>query len=310
MPRAHRLPPPCARFANSPVGCDLASTPSTAALWAATWRGLDLEAAIDLNAMVRQDQLPPLDLGPYRVGDPGPVWANYLPQSRVRSQASSAQSLAMNNDWLLPVRHSSEQSGSTSEPRLPARNGYANKLHATRQLGWRIRTTSHATTTASPKSLLACENGTGRVSSTYLELALSMTLLPEDVPHQTELAYSPREEQAVVRFELPSVEVIPTVESNTYVTTTGSIREKKRPAAAQVAQLYRFVVSQITLLHMRDLFESDPELNTVELGGHVHFANPATGQPEYQCLISIAVDRAKSMGSTCVTCNQTSVSAI
>jgi hypothetical protein len=35
--------------------------------------------------------------------------------------------------------------------------------------------------------------------------------------------------------------------------------EKKRPAA-QVAQLYRLVVSQITLLYMRDLFEADPDM--------------------------------------------------
>ena len=64
-------------------------------------------------------------------------------------------------------------------------------------------------------------------------------------------------------------DVVPALESYTYVTTTGTLREKKRPAA-QVAQLYRLVVSQITLLYMRDLFEADPELDNVELGGHVH----------------------------------------
>ena len=68
-----------------------------------------------------------------------------------------------------------------------------------------------------------------------------------------EVAYSPRGEQAVVRFELPSVGVVPTVESYTYVSTTATFREKKRPAA-QVEQLYRSVVSQMTLLYMRDLF--------------------------------------------------------
>jgi hypothetical protein len=45
----------------------------------------------------------------------------------------------------------------------------------------------------------------------YLELALSRTLIPAEVPHVVELAYSPQGEQAVVRFELPSVEVIPVV---------------------------------------------------------------------------------------------------
>jgi restriction system protein len=129
----------------------------------------------------------------------------------------------------------------------------------------------------------------------YLELSLSRTLLPEDVPHAVEVAYSPRGEQAVVRFELPSVDVVPALESHTYVATTGTLREKKRPAA-QVAQVYRLVVSQITLLYMRDLFAADPELDNVELGGHVHSVNPATGQREYPCLISIATDRSTYLG--------------
>jgi restriction system protein len=129
----------------------------------------------------------------------------------------------------------------------------------------------------------------------YLELALSGTLLPDDVPHVAEVAYSPHGEQAVVRFELPPIDVVPTAESYTYVATTATLREKKHPAA-QVEQLYRSVVSQMTLLYLRDLFESDSELENVELGGHLHFINPATGHREYPCLISIAVDRAKYVG--------------
>ena len=114
--------------------------------------------------------------------------------------------------------------------------------------------------------------------------------MPDDVPHAAEVAYSPRGEQAVVRFELPSLDVIPGVESYTYVATTATRRKKKRPAA-QIAQLYRSVISQITLLYMRNIFDSDPELDNVELGGHVRSVNPATGQREYPCLISIATDR-------------------
>jgi len=125
----------------------------------------------------------------------------------------------------------------------------------------------------------------------YLELTLSRTFLPEGVPHVAELAYSPQGEQAVLRFELPSVEVIPPVDSYTYVATTSTLREKKRPIA-EIAQLYRSVVSQITLLYMRDVFESDPELDNVELAGHVCSVNPATGQWEYPCLVSVATDRA------------------
>src|SRR5829696_4877827 len=143
----------------------------------------------------------------------------------------------------------------------------------------------------------------------HLELTLSRTLLPEKVPHVVELAYSPQGEQAVVRFELPSVEVIPAVDSYTYVATTSTLREKKRPKA-EIAQLYGSVVSQISLLYMRDLFESDPELDNVELAGHVCSVNPATGQWEYPCLISVAADRATYSTLICMTCTPTSASII
>jgi restriction system protein len=92
------------------------------------------------------------------------------------------------------------------------------------------------------------------------------------------VAYSPRGEQAVVRFELPPLDVVPTVESYTYVATTAMLREKKRPAA-QIEQLYRSVVSQMTLLYMRNLFESDPELETLTSAGTYISSTlpPATG---------------------------------
>jgi restriction system protein len=99
----------------------------------------------------------------------------------------------------------------------------------------------------------------------------------------------------VVRFELPSMDVIPGLESYTYVEKTATRREKARPPA-QIARLYRSVISQITLLYMRNIFDSDPELDNVELGGHVRSANPATGQREYPCLISIATDRSTYRG--------------
>jgi restriction system protein len=107
-------------------------------------------------------------------------------------------------------------------------------------------------------------------------MVLARTPLPSDVPRQIEVAYSPRGEQAVIRFELPLADVVPAIASFTYVGTTGETREKKRPAA-EIGKLYRSVISQIALLYMRDLFEADPELVNVELSGHVHAISPATG---------------------------------
>jgi restriction system protein len=258
-------------------------------------RGLNREAAINLNAMIRQDQFPPLDLGPYRAAAPRPMWSTYAPPEP-GSIAGFFGARSRHEQRLAAAREGFERAEREYERAEAAREEWVREQ-----------------TSRCEAALLAHQEDVARHNSRiaqiaagvrerdrehvqyYLELALSNTLLPEDVPHLVEVAYTPQGEQAVVRFELPSVDVIPKVESNTYVATTGTLREKKR-AAAQVAQLYRSVVSQITLLYMRDLFESDQEVNNVELGGHVHFVNPATGQPEYPCLISIAVDRARYMG--------------
>ena len=45
-------------------------------------QGLDREAALDLNAMLRHDEFPPLDLGAYGVAAPRPMWSSYAPPER------------------------------------------------------------------------------------------------------------------------------------------------------------------------------------------------------------------------------------
>jgi restriction system protein len=253
-------------------------------------RGLDREAAIDLNAMVRHDEFPPLDLAPYSVAAPRPAWSDYVPpEPGLMAGLFGAKS-----------RHD-RRLAAARDAFARAEREY-HRTEAARQDWIREQTSRHDAAFRTHQDEVARHNGNvARIAAGlqdrdresvqyYLELSLSRTLLPEDVPHAAEVAYSPRGEQAVVRFELPSVDVVPALESYTYVATTGTLREKKRPAA-QVAQLYRLVVSQITLLYMRDLFEADPELDNIELGGHVHYVNPATGQREYPCLISIATDR-------------------
>jgi restriction system protein len=259
------------------------------------WRGLEREAAIDLNALLRHDQFPPLDLGAYGLAPPRPVWTDYAPpEPRVIAGIFGAKS--RHDRRVAAAREEFERAEREYERTEAARQQWVREQTA--RHGAAVR--AHRAEAARYNNRLAQiaaglrERDRERVQY-YLELALSGTLLPDDVPHLAEVAYSPRGEQAVVRFDLPSVDVVPAVASYTYVATTATLREKNRPAA-QLEQLYRSVVSQITLLYLRDLFESDPELDNVELGGHVRAINPATGQREYPCLISIATDRSTYQG--------------
>lgn len=272
-------------------------------------RGLDREAAIDIDTLVRGDEFPPLDLGAYRVAAPPPVWSDFAPP----------EPGALAGFFGAKSRHE-QRLGAARDDFEGAKADY-DRGEAARQEWVHEQTSRHETAVRAHDNEVARHNSRiaqiasglrrrNRESAQwYLELALSRTWLPEEVPHMAELAYSPQSEQAVVRFELPSVEVVPAVAFYTYVATTSTLRERKRPKA-EMAQLYRSVVSQITLLYMRDLFESDPELDNVELAGHVRSVNPATGQWEYPCLISVATDRATYSTLNLHTCIPTSASII
>ncbi|HET8915375.1 MAG TPA: restriction endonuclease, partial [Propionibacteriaceae bacterium] len=255
-------------------------------------RGLAREAVIDLNAMLRYDEFPPLDLGSDGVAPPRPAWSNYAPEDP-GVIAGLFGGKSRHDRQLAAARQAFERDERDYDRAEATRQERARERTSRYEGALRAHQNDVARHNDQVAQLAAGFRNRDRESvQYYLELALSGTLLPGDVPHMSEVAYSPRGEQAVVRFELPPVDVVPMAESYTYVATTATLREKKR-SAVQAEQLYRSVVSQITLLYMRDLFESDPMLENVELGGHVHFINRATGQPEYPCLISIAVDRAK-----------------
>ena len=258
-------------------------------------RGLDREAAIDLNTMVRHFDFPPLNLAPYGVALRRPAWSNYAPPEPSKI-AGIFGGNSRHERRLAAAREAFARAELDYERSETERQEWVGEQTSRHEAAFRAHedeVTRHNSRIAEIAAGLRDRN---RESvQRYLELVLSRTFLPDDVPRHAEVAYSPPGEQVVVRFALPPVEVVPVVDSYTYVATTATLREKKRPMA-EIAQLYRSIVSQITLLYMRDLFESDADLDNVELGGHVRAVNPATGQLEYPCLISIATDRATYLG--------------
>lgn len=123
----------------------------------------------------------------------------------------------------------------------------------------------------------------------YLERVLHAVPLPSKFPQNTEVIFSPTAEQVVVQFELPPREVVPTVRAYQYVQRSDEERTSNRPPK-EVAAVYRSVVSQVALLCLRNLFQSDDKLDTIGFNGHVHAVNPATGVREFPCMVSVHVE--------------------
>jgi restriction system protein len=76
----------------------------------------------------------------------------------------------------------------------------------------------------------------------------------------------------------------------TYVKTKDEFRELPRPARER-QQLYQALISRVSLLVIRDLFDADDRLERVSFNGHVSRTHPATGQADYPCLLSLIVQR-------------------
>ena len=133
-------------------------------------------------------------------------------------------------------------------------------------------------------------------------MCLRAVPLPPTFPRRIEVAFNPRGSQVVIQAQLPDRSCIPEVRAFNYIKTKDEIKPALRPKR-EVAELYRGTVSQTALLCVRAVVRALPWLESVNFNGHVEAVNPATGEEEYPCLISVEVPtRALPSDRSCVAC--------
>ena len=217
-------------------------------------RGLDREAAIDLNTMLRTDEFPPLDLDAYGVAPPRPVWTP-PPEPRVMAGFFGAKyrhdrRVAEAQELFERAERDYERAEAARQQWIRERRARHDAAVQTHQL--RLR----AITMPWRNSLPACGSGIGRMSSTTWSWRCPERCCP--TMFRTRLKWPTRHEESRLSYVSSCRRLMSyQVESYTYVATTATLRKKERPAA-KIARLYRSVISQITLLYMRNIFDSTP----------------------------------------------------
>jgi restriction system protein len=121
---------------------------------------------------------------------------------------------------------------------------------------------------------------------------LRRSAYPDGFPHSYRVAYQSEARQLVVEYQLPGREVIPT-QARFHYNKSFDVVEAKPRAPKDIAKLYELVVSQIALRTLREVFavEAAGVVDTVVFNGHVATKDPATGQPRYPCIVSVATTR-------------------
>lgn len=130
--------------------------------------------------------------------------------------------------------------------------------------------------------------------TTYLNLVLERSAYPDGFANEWRLAFVPDSAQLVVEYELPTLEVIPTVKVYKYVKSTDTISKTPLPVS-QVRAQYAAIVAQTALRVVHEMLEADREshIESIVFNGMVKTTDPATGKAIHPCLLTLRTTRSR-----------------
>jgi restriction system protein len=253
--------------------------------------GLHRSAVIDLVAGIRRPTVAALDLGPLVTPVVAPSLAQFAPRppgvlSRMMGgNARYEQAMAAAQTRHRQAVEEAERHEIERQRQVVAMRKEHEARVAQAEQEWQRRKNAvdaHVQAVAS-RDQASVEQ--------YLKHVLRRVPLPKDFPHEIDVTFNSRADQAIVRIELPPHDIVPTVAAYKYLSTKDEERPTARPKA-DVQSQYRRIISQMALLCVRDVFDGDPAVQSVGLNGHANAIDPATGEHVYPCLISMDVKRA------------------
>jgi restriction system protein len=127
---------------------------------------------------------------------------------------------------------------------------------------------------------------------TYNSMVLERSEYPDGFSQEFRLAYVSESKEFVVDYELPSVEVVPTVSEYKYNKSRDTIDEKPRKVT-EIKELYQDTVAAVALRTVHEVLEADQtgHVQVVVFNGFVSTVDPATGRDIHPCLISFRATR-------------------
>ncbi|MBW2010339.1 MAG: restriction endonuclease [Deltaproteobacteria bacterium] len=126
----------------------------------------------------------------------------------------------------------------------------------------------------------------------YCDLVLNSSQYPDYFPHNWVLEYREDSRIAVVEYDLPAPDQLPTVEFYKYIKSRDEVSEKALTQAA-LKKLYDSVIYQICIRTIHELFEADVvnALDAVGFNGLVTNTNLATGIEDTKFIMSIMANK-------------------
>lgn len=166
---------------------------------------------------------------------------------------------------------------------------YQAKLSTARQSFEAAKASRNATVDEFERAYLA---GEGDAVSCYCTLVLKRSLYPETIPRSFRTTFVGESSEFVIEAVLPTIDVIPPIESVSWVKSKHEFKPKLRKPA-EVHKLYQELVAGIALRHLHEVFTADVarKVFAVVFNGYVNSVDRATGKEVRPCLISTRATR-------------------
>lgn len=132
------------------------------------------------------------------------------------------------------------------------------------------------------------DNGDPHAITEYLTFVLDQFDFVDDFEEIYRLAYVPESKELVIEFELPNIQIVPTVAEHRYNKTRDQIESRARKET-EIKCDYSDLISALCLLVIFYLFEADTSnfVEVVAFNGYVKTVDLATGKDIRPYLISV-----------------------
>ena len=132
----------------------------------------------------------------------------------------------------------------------------------------------------------------GRPIEEHAELVLNASKYPDWIEVDFDLGYIVETKTMIVDYRLPQEASIPTVKNVTYVQGRDELKQSL-VTQREREQLYENVLHQIALRTIHELFGADDvkAFDAIVFNGLIESVNPATGQPNNNCIMSVQARR-------------------
>jgi restriction system protein len=124
--------------------------------------------------------------------------------------------------------------------------------------------------------------------SAYCSLVLENSVYPDAFPAHSRVAFVPESGQAVVDYQLPTIDAVPRIASYKYIKAHNNFEAKERKPT-EIKDDYQQIVAAIALRTLWEIFTSDQggHINVAVFSGYIDTVDPATGKDIRLYLISV-----------------------